>query len=65
MPIRRGADYIRALRDGREIWHAGRRIADVTAHSGFSGTIKTLADMYDRQHSPDHRAARGCNQPLA
>ena len=55
MPIRRGADYIRALRDGREIWHAGRRIADVTAHAGFSGTIKTLADMYDKQHSPEYR----------
>ena len=26
MAIRKGADYIRALRDGREVWHAGRRI---------------------------------------
>ena len=32
MAIRRGADYIKALRDGREVWHAGKRIADVTAH---------------------------------
>jgi len=55
MPIRRGADYIRALRDGREVWHAGRRIADVTTHCGFTGTIKTLADLYDKQHSPEFR----------
>ena len=55
MPVRRGADYIKALRDGREVWHAGKRIADVTAHSGFTGTIKTLADMYDKQHTPEHR----------
>jgi 4-hydroxyphenylacetate 3-monooxygenase len=55
MPVRKGADYINALRDGREVWHAGRRIADVTAHPGFSGTIKTLADLYDKQHDPDYR----------
>jgi 4-hydroxyphenylacetate 3-monooxygenase oxygenase component len=53
MANRRGADYIEALRDGREVWHAGRRIDDVTSHSGFSGTIKTLADLYDQQHSPE------------
>lgn len=55
MPIRKGADYVDALRDGREVWHAGRRIADVTAHSGFAGTIKTLADIYDKQHEPRYR----------
>lgn len=55
MPIRKGADYIKALRDGRQVWHAGRRIEDVTAHGGFSGTIRTLADLYDKQHLPQYR----------
>jgi aromatic ring hydroxylase len=55
MANRRGADYIKALRDGREVWHAGRRIEDVTTHSGFRGSIKTLADLYDQQHSPDYQ----------
>jgi aromatic ring hydroxylase len=55
MPIRTGSDYINALRDGREVWHAGRRIEDVTAHAGFRGTIRTLAEMYDRQHRPEYR----------
>jgi aromatic ring hydroxylase len=55
MANRRGADYIEALRDGREVWHAGRRIEDVTIHSGFSGTIKTLADVYDKQHLPEYK----------
>ena len=40
---------------GREVWHAGRRIEDVTAHSGFTGTIKTLADLYDKQHTSEYR----------
>ena len=55
MPIRRGSEYRRALRDGREVWHAGRRIEDVTTHSGFTGTIETLADLYDKQHHPQYR----------
>ncbi len=37
MAIRTGADYIKALRHGREIWHGGRRIEDVTTHAGFTG----------------------------
>jgi aromatic ring hydroxylase len=55
MPIRTGADYIKALQDGREIWNAGRRIEDVTKHSGFTGTIKTLAALYDKQHELEYR----------
>jgi aromatic ring hydroxylase len=55
MPIRTGAQYIKALRDGREVWHGGRRIADVTTHPGFAGTIKTLADLYDQQHTREYR----------
>jgi len=55
MGIRSGTDYVNALRDGREVWHAGRRIDDVTRHPGFTGTIKTLADLYDKQHAPELR----------
>ena len=55
MPIQTGADYIKALQDGREIWSAGRRIEDVTKHSGFTGTIKTLAALYDKQHELEYR----------
>ncbi|HEY7217035.1 MAG TPA: 4-hydroxyphenylacetate 3-hydroxylase N-terminal domain-containing protein [Candidatus Binatia bacterium] len=55
MAVRRGADYVNALRDGREVWHAGRRIDDVTTHRGFTGTIKTLAELYDKQHAPEYR----------
>jgi 4-hydroxyphenylacetate 3-monooxygenase oxygenase component len=60
MPVRTGAEYIAALRDGREVWHAGRRIDDVTAHAGFTGTIKTLAALYDQQHLPEYRDRMTC-----
>jgi aromatic ring hydroxylase len=55
MSVKTGAEYIEGLRDGREVWHAGRRIGDVTAHTGFSGTIKTLSELYDKQHEPQYR----------
>ena len=53
MAIRSGAAYTAALRDGREVWHAGRRIADVTAHPGFAGTVRTLAALYNKQRAPE------------
>jgi hypothetical protein len=55
MANRTGADYIKALRDGREVWYGSKRIDDVTTHSGFTGTIKTLADLYDKQHDPEYK----------
>jgi len=50
MPIRTGSAYREALRDGREVWHAGKRIEDVTTHRGFTGSIETLASIYDQAH---------------
>lgn len=43
-----------ALRDGRNVLQAGRRIDDVTVHPGFAGSMRTLAALYDRQHSPEY-----------
>jgi 4-hydroxyphenylacetate 3-monooxygenase oxygenase component len=57
MGARTGRDYVESLRDGRQVWHAGRRIEDVTTHPGFAGTIRTLANLYDRQHDPAYRDA--------
>jgi len=37
MAIRTGADYIKALRDGGEVWHGGRGIEYATTHAGFTG----------------------------
>jgi aromatic ring hydroxylase len=37
MAIRTGADYVETLRDGREVWHRGRRIEYATTHAGFTG----------------------------
>jgi 4-hydroxyphenylacetate 3-monooxygenase len=55
MGVRTGQNYVESLRDGRQVYHAGRRILDVTTHPGFTGTLRTLARLYDLQHDPAYR----------
>lgn len=57
MTVRTGQDYLTALRDGRRVWHAGRRIEDVPSHPGFAGAVNTLSCLYDLQHTPEHAEA--------
>ncbi len=53
--IRTGAEYLAGLRDGREVWTKGKRVADVTAEPGMDRGTATLASFLDRQHDPDYR----------
>ncbi|MBM2812118.1 MAG: hypothetical protein HW416_2877 [Chloroflexi bacterium] len=53
MALRKGKDYIEALRDGRRVFHAGRQIDDVPSHPGFAGAVTTIASLYDLQHSSE------------
>ena len=49
-----GERYIQSLRDGREVWLNGERVADVTTHPAFMGAIREFARIYDLQHSPEY-----------
>src|SRR5439155_15336033 len=48
--IRTGEEYRAGLRDGREIWIDGERVADVTAHPAFRPIVDVKARMYDLAH---------------
>ena len=50
-----GARYVESLKDGREVWLDGQRVADVTSHPAFSGMVHELARIYDLQHTPEYR----------
>ena len=50
-----GARYIESLRDGREVWLDGEKVADVTTHPAFTGMVHELARIYDLQDSPEFR----------
>ena len=50
-----GARYIESLRDGREVWLDGEKVADVTTHPAFTGMVHELARIYNLQDAPEFR----------
>src|SRR3954467_7859938 len=52
MPMRTGNDFLEALRDGRQIFIDGERIADVTRDKRLAGAAQSVAELYDMQHEP-------------
>ena len=51
-----GAEYLEALRDGREIWLYGERVQDVTIHPAFRNAARMVARLYDALHDPAQQA---------
>ena len=58
-----GKRYIASLRDGREVWIDGKRVADVTSHPAFKDMVGELARIYDLQNSPQYRDEMTCICP--
>ena len=52
MGVKTGAQYLESLRDDREVWIHGKRVADVTTEPGLCRGAHTLAAFIDRQHEP-------------
>jgi 4-hydroxyphenylacetate 3-monooxygenase len=50
-----GEEYIETVRDGREVWIYGERVADVTAHPAFRNSVRMTARLYDALHDPKMR----------
>ena len=50
-----GERYIASLKDGREVWLDGERVADVTTHPAFAGMVQELARIYDLQHTAQYQ----------
>ena len=57
-----GKRYIASLKDGREVWIDGKRVADVTTHPAFKDMIDELARVYDLQNSPKYRDEMTCRR---
>jgi len=47
-----GAEYLASLRDGREVYIYGERVADVTEHPAFRNSARSIARLYDAMHEP-------------
>ncbi|KPM52227.1 Pyoverdin chromophore biosynthetic protein pvcC [Frankia sp. CcI49] len=47
-----GDAYLESLRDGREVYLYGEKVADVTAHPAFREAARSTAHLYDALHDP-------------
>ena len=52
-----GAEYLASLRDGRSVYIDGERVQDVTAHTAFRNSARSIARLYDALHDPAQREA--------
>ena len=55
-----GAEYMASLRDGREVYIDGERVADVTAHLAFRNAVRSIARLYDALHDPKTKDGLTC-----
>src|SRR5258705_2731407 len=53
--LRTGADYLGSLRDGRQVFVEGERVADVTRHKAFREAARSIARLYDIAADPENR----------
>jgi len=47
MPARTGAQFLRGLRDRREVWLGGQRVVDPMEHPALRGAAQAIADIFD------------------
>ena len=52
MAVRTGKEFLEALRDDRQIFIDGERVADVTKDQRLAGAARSVAELYDMQHAP-------------
>jgi 4-hydroxyphenylacetate 3-monooxygenase len=48
-------DFLESLRDGREVWIFGEKVADVTAHPAFRNSTRSLARLYGAMHDDSRK----------
>ncbi|MGI9305783.1 MAG: 4-hydroxyphenylacetate 3-hydroxylase family protein [Gammaproteobacteria bacterium] len=53
--IKTGDEYRESLRDGREVWMSGEKVADVTTHPAFRPIVDVRARIYDMAHEDSSR----------
>ena len=51
MPARTGAEFLRGLKGGREIWVGSERVSSLAEHPAFVGAAQALAEVFDLQHA--------------
>src|SRR5712691_9597877 len=53
--MRTGAEYLRSLDDGRQIFFEGERVGSVIAHPAFRAAANSIAKLFDVAAAPEMR----------
>jgi 4-hydroxyphenylacetate 3-monooxygenase len=53
--LRTGDDYLRSLRDGRQVFVDGEKVTDVTVHPAFARAARSIANLFDIAAAPSMR----------
>ncbi len=53
--MRTGADYLRSLNDGRQVFVEGERVKDVSMHKAFREAARSVARLFDIAAAPENR----------
>lgn len=49
-----GAEHLKSLQDGREVYLNGKKVDDVTTHPAYRNAVGAAAGLYDFQAHPDN-----------
>ena len=49
-----GAQHLKSLQDGREVYLNGKKVDDVTTHPAYKNAVAAAASLYDFQAHPDN-----------
>ena len=52
--MRTAKSHLESLRDGREVYILGQRVADVTTHPAYRNSVASAAHLYDYQSAPEN-----------
>src|SRR5579872_7398735 len=52
--VRTANSHLESLRDSREVYILGQRVADVTVHPAFQNSVASAAYLYDFQSAPEN-----------
>ena len=53
--MRTGAEFLRSLNDGRQVFVDGEKVKDVTAHRAFREAARSIARLFDIAAAPENR----------
>src|SRR5260370_21988669 len=52
--VKKGAEHIQSVRDGRSVYLNGKLIHDVSEHPAYRNAVASAGALYDYQSSPDN-----------